>query len=137
MIRRPPRSTLFPYTTLFRSREIRLFSGHQVPKIGLQRSDVRLLLGVRELRDRDGGKNADDHHHDQKLNERETLAVHLGPPAKERACTAIVVPGAIRASIVPQVGPIRVTAWRMWCYDCNMGHRLPWGSPPKCGFLQA
>src|SRR5258708_29629336 len=25
MIRRPPRSTLFPYTTLFRSRESRLF----------------------------------------------------------------------------------------------------------------
>src|SRR2546422_9880635 len=90
MIRRPPRSTLFPYTTLFRSRvrEIRLFSGHQVPKVGLHRSEIRLLLGVRELRDRDGGKNTDDHHHDQKLNERETLAVHLGPPAKERACTA-------------------------------------------------
>src|ERR1017187_1485578 len=27
MIRRPPRSTLFPYTTLFRSRWIRAFSG--------------------------------------------------------------------------------------------------------------
>src|SRR3712207_7707834 len=29
MIRRPPRSTLFPYTTLFRSRGVRL--EHQVP----------------------------------------------------------------------------------------------------------
>src|SRR5256885_3193959 len=28
MIRRPPRSTLFPYTTLFRSRQIRLSSLH-------------------------------------------------------------------------------------------------------------
>src|SRR2546428_6988643 len=27
MIRRPPRSTLFPYTTLFRSRAVRLFQG--------------------------------------------------------------------------------------------------------------
>src|SRR3989442_10800608 len=27
MIRRPPRSTLFPYTTLFRSSHLRLFSG--------------------------------------------------------------------------------------------------------------
>src|SRR5438132_14336402 len=26
MLRRPPRSTLFPYTTLFRSRHVRLFS---------------------------------------------------------------------------------------------------------------
>src|SRR5688572_31620599 len=26
MIRRPPRSTLFPYTTLFRSKQVKLFS---------------------------------------------------------------------------------------------------------------
>src|SRR2546427_2124893 len=93
MIRRPPRSTLFPYTTLFRSvlhrvREIRLFSGHQVPKVGLHRSEIRLLLGVRELRDRDIGKDNDENQHAHKLRERDTLADHLGPPAKERACTA-------------------------------------------------
>src|SRR2546430_5341155 len=129
MIRRPPRSTLLPYTTLFRSdvldvrrpavrrgrnrgrgvtgrlhevhptgavrccelhrgRGILPVSGVQASDIAIYRGDVRLLLGVRELRDRDGGKNADDHHHDQKLNERETLAVHLVPPAKERAYTA-------------------------------------------------
>src|SRR3989442_11969040 len=41
MIRRPPRSTLFPYTTLFRSREVdgKLVEGtwrsHQVPLAGL------------------------------------------------------------------------------------------------------
>src|SRR3712207_8396452 len=28
MIRRPPRSTLFPYTTLFRSRDTRRLAGH-------------------------------------------------------------------------------------------------------------
>src|SRR3712207_7546259 len=28
MIRRPPRSTLFPYTTLFRSRDLALAEGH-------------------------------------------------------------------------------------------------------------
>src|SRR3712207_9008449 len=28
MIRRPPRSTLFPYTTLFRSREVRITRTH-------------------------------------------------------------------------------------------------------------
>src|SRR2546427_5491222 len=31
MIRRPPRSTLFPYTTLFRSFFSRLFGGKQAP----------------------------------------------------------------------------------------------------------
>src|SRR3712207_8075164 len=30
MIRRPPRSTLFPYTTLFRSERDQLFAGRQV-----------------------------------------------------------------------------------------------------------
>src|SRR2546430_12021646 len=37
MIRRPPRSTLFPYTTLFRSSESR----HQVPSIGGAREPGR------------------------------------------------------------------------------------------------
>src|SRR5258708_28014482 len=30
MIRRPPRSTLFPYTTLFRSRDAQFVAGHSV-----------------------------------------------------------------------------------------------------------
>src|SRR5258707_9203009 len=38
MIRRPPRSTLFPYTTLFRS-----FPAHIDPLTGLPVSDVSLL----------------------------------------------------------------------------------------------
>src|SRR2546427_2734783 len=35
MIRRPPRSTLFPYTTLFRSRNLRTASPQGVTMIGL------------------------------------------------------------------------------------------------------
>src|SRR5262249_43184335 len=35
------------------------------------------LLRVGELRNRDRGQNADDHDHDQKLDQSETLAVHL------------------------------------------------------------
>src|SRR5256885_16372996 len=34
MIRRPPRSTLFPYTTLFRSREIRNGEQQPPPRLG-------------------------------------------------------------------------------------------------------
>src|SRR3989449_4751454 len=33
MIRRPPRSTLFPYTTLFRSRSVRLVASYEDPTI--------------------------------------------------------------------------------------------------------
>src|SRR3712207_7459522 len=35
MIRRPPRSTLFPYTTLFRSSASNLFVGSEVRVLGL------------------------------------------------------------------------------------------------------
>src|SRR5256885_3613171 len=61
MIRRPPRSTLFPYTTLFRSRILRAVRPGALPPRGgglriAQRLDARLLqLGVEPhalLRDR-------------------------------------------------------------------------------------
>src|SRR2546427_7321045 len=35
MIRRPPRSTLFPYTTLFRSRDLLAFSRQRLAQRGL------------------------------------------------------------------------------------------------------
>src|SRR2546429_6437490 len=41
MIRRPPRSTLFPYTTLFRS------GPHMQPAIGPRESESVLRVGVR------------------------------------------------------------------------------------------
>src|SRR5256885_12361116 len=62
MIRRPPRSTLFPYTTLFRSRHDRgigsVPTGNEVPVNpqyvlihGLQRMEIECQLAVNE-RDR-------------------------------------------------------------------------------------
>src|SRR5260370_25178655 len=47
MIRRPPRSTLFPYTTLFRSRLL-LAGGDQAGQLG---GDQRGLLGLRRPQD--------------------------------------------------------------------------------------
>src|SRR2546422_2237171 len=48
MIRRPPRSTLFPYTTLFRSRRARSFSffPQQGPERGLPALVVRAGVSV-------------------------------------------------------------------------------------------
>src|SRR3712207_7173212 len=40
MIRRPPRSTLFPYTTLFRSRGVRLLLAPRGRVVALVRVDV-------------------------------------------------------------------------------------------------
>src|SRR2546430_12526891 len=54
MIRRPPRSTLFPYTTLFRSAELVLTS-FQVDPVG-ERSGRRHACGVRDARQ--GGEHA-------------------------------------------------------------------------------
>src|SRR3712207_9216592 len=60
MIRRPPRSTLFPYTTLFRSRILGDGSGHQegyameedsvvpLPRPGASVTDDPLLAVLRE-----------------------------------------------------------------------------------------
>src|SRR2546429_3101262 len=48
MIRRPPRSTLFPYTTLFRSRQGTC--GHLVQ--GEKRSRNEHFIPLRDLRDR-------------------------------------------------------------------------------------
>src|SRR3712207_8767998 len=48
MIRRPPRSTLFPYTTLFRSfsREAAMIEGVYVANVTPFRDDASLSLGV-------------------------------------------------------------------------------------------
>src|SRR3712207_8194338 len=48
MIRRPPRSTLFPYTTLFRSPELRGPSGHGV--VGARGGHAGALVPVQRLR---------------------------------------------------------------------------------------
>src|SRR6266702_786856 len=63
---------------LHRVGEIRLFGRNQVAQIRLHRSQIRLFLRVRELRNRDRGQDADDHDHDQKLDQCKSLAVHLG-----------------------------------------------------------
>src|SRR2546430_16281582 len=42
MIRRPPRSTLFPYTTLFRSQ----VADHAQQPLGVALDDVQILAGV-------------------------------------------------------------------------------------------
>src|SRR3712207_9319243 len=50
MIRRPPRSTLFPYTTLFRSLPDRVVQGVRLEE-GLQVVEVRAAVGLEQLLD--------------------------------------------------------------------------------------
>src|SRR3954465_12875004 len=56
MIRRPPRSTLFPYTTLFRSKSTRLNSSHTIicmPSSGVQTCALRSEEHTSELQSHD------------------------------------------------------------------------------------
>src|SRR3989454_7747499 len=52
MIRRPPRSTLFPYTTLFRSRRRRLFAEAREARVGVE-LDEAVLARVGDARQED------------------------------------------------------------------------------------
>src|SRR3712207_9522165 len=60
MIRRPPRSTLFPYTTLFRShlQQHRGQAGAQDLRVGVLRPALEVLLGVEPDGDALGGAPA-------------------------------------------------------------------------------
>src|SRR2546422_7550975 len=65
MIRRPPRSTLFPYTTLFRSRhEEAMKEAAADPLEGHERPDLRvreLRAGSVDVRNRHRGDRSEEH----------------------------------------------------------------------------
>src|SRR2546429_4292187 len=77
MIRRPPRSTLFPYTTLFRSRGLRLLGARQQRHVGL----ARLVELTRHRADIVGPRHA---HHDVGL-----LDADLEFAARDRKSTRL------------------------------------------------
>src|SRR5258705_8044240 len=103
MIRRPPRSTLFPYTTLFRSVRLRrgeldqrrreramvggvdADGGGEGPSVSLSLGQARARLDVGVQRDGDGREDTDDGDDDHQLDEREAalVAQHLPLPIPE------------------------------------------------------
>src|SRR3989454_12039265 len=54
MIRRPPRSTLFPYTTLFRSNALAVALGELADEVGCEEHQIVAPLGE--------GRKPDGHH---------------------------------------------------------------------------
>src|SRR2546421_8267554 len=82
MIRRPPRSTLFPYTTLFRSPELALATIESITVLGALRASplVRAALGARILsspheRARSEGPRSEEH--TSELQSRSDLVCRL------------------------------------------------------------
>ena len=49
---------------------------------------IRALSILRKLRNGDGGKDADDGHHDHQLDEREALLALLGGELVEHCCSS-------------------------------------------------
>src|SRR3712207_7570488 len=102
MIRRPPRSTLFPYTTLFRSRRGTRARGGQGGAGPARRLQPR--LGARVLRargDRDGalrdgtgdrrGRAGRSEEHTSELQSRQYLVCRLLLEKKKNTITHIII----------------------------------------------
>src|SRR2546422_3120569 len=86
MIRRPPRSTLFPYTTLFRSRLRRAGGAVRRGDLGAARRAVRAARSARELAGipsrPDGGRSEE---HTSELQSRLHLVCRLLLEKKKKA----------------------------------------------------
>src|SRR3712207_8838853 len=78
MIRRPPRSTLFPYTTLFRSRRPRRVESGQAPQVrlvvGRGEADLDGAIHVRQSVP-PGGRRSEEH--TSELQSRQYLVCRL------------------------------------------------------------
>src|SRR5690606_224000 len=73
------------------ARIVQLLLALQVAKVRHHGLLVRLLTRRTELRNRDGGQDADDHDHDEQLDQREALSAlveHLCSPLNECVLTA-------------------------------------------------
>src|SRR3712207_8165148 len=89
MIRRPPRSTLFPYTTLFRSGDVRAGRagarplpahprrGHRAPPAVLAAVDDPPARRVHAELPRDGGGRRRSEEHTSELQSRQYLVCRL------------------------------------------------------------
>src|SRR3712207_8792416 len=82
MIRRPPRSTLFPYTTLFRSDlapgvELRLEERLADPRPRVVDQDVEPTEGIGQLVDHVGRRRQRSEEHTSELQSRQYLVCRL------------------------------------------------------------
>src|SRR3712207_7465962 len=76
MIRRPPRSTLFPYTTLFRSRHVAAAAAGRAPRVRAAAAVVAAAAAGRAAR-RAVGAVARSEEHTSELQSRQYLVCRL------------------------------------------------------------
>src|SRR2546430_13641666 len=87
MIRRPPRSTLFPYTTLFRSKDLR----HRPPRRTLPPKRRALVL-QRTLEPQSHRECLRSEEHTSELQSQSNLVCRLLLEKKKKTCRAITLP---------------------------------------------
>src|SRR2546428_9184799 len=98
MIRRPPRSTLFPYTTLFRSplRARRLWRLGCAGQFSKKAHWSRLLLPLDEALFQDGGCPGRSEEHTSELQSRSDLVCRLLLEKKKHGHLMAVLLGSLR-----------------------------------------
>src|SRR3989442_8007043 len=141
MIRRPPRSTLFPYTTLFRSQARGRHARHRHPRADAPRRARRFRDpwqgGSRHV----GGARADGARMSDSLIE-ELLAAReqhraIAPPSEKRRLSlaeAYTVQDRLREALVARGD--RVIGWKAGF--TNKAAQTAYGcEEPVCGFLLA
>src|ERR1051326_6089478 len=80
-------------------REVRLLRGHHIAKVRLDRGQLGLVLGGRELRNPDGRQEPDTDVHDQQLDEVKPVTVkHCSLPKKVNAMHSATTPTPQRAA---------------------------------------
>src|SRR5256885_9608540 len=102
MIRRPPRSTLFPYTTLFRSRQRpdRRPRGH-LPRAAGARPG-RLGCGPRRRNRRHGGEGSEEQTSELQAPFNVVFRVFIDKKNRDLAAEAALVPWQIRQLLIMQ-----------------------------------
>src|SRR3712207_8298909 len=92
MIRRPPRSTLFPYTTLFRSQPAAVLrrAGHRAHVVALDDQQVQQRLGNVLDRHRRHAVGARSEEHTSELQSRQYLVCRLLLEKKKHVNTLYV-----------------------------------------------
>src|SRR5258707_4262625 len=98
MIRRPPRSTLFPYTTLFRSHDLERQLGRVRDLLGRRLAPQRLAQVLRRPRSEE---------HTSELQSRQYLVCRLLLEKKKNNSSSAIIPNMSKASaVVPSSMPI-------------------------------
>src|SRR2546425_578716 len=106
MIRRPPRSTLFPYTTLFRSREVVEFAPLGVGRERAVGDAADVELGVAEEEELAAHRRAGDGNRDGGELRRSAIGLACRRRADRDRATGTVA--SARAEIVQQRNPSQV-----------------------------